>query len=143
MYPDSTLPPDPESAFTQEMTRLYEAENRDYTVIKDISELRGWDIMWLVRWKPGVIGFGARHIDTQAGYGIFKMGFAADSVFAHLQVRDASGIKPEATCCTEAGGNGFDNCIPCGKPATGYSREMLKTATGDRVYLIPTCDEHR
>ena len=48
----------------------------------------------------------------------------------------------QGVCCIEVGGDGFHDCIPCGKPATGFYRDMIKTHRGDIWFLIPYCEEH-
>lgn len=58
--------------------------DRAHNVITHLSELQGWDIVGLERWKPGVVRYTA---ERQLGSGRErKMGFAKDAVFAAVQL---------------------------------------------------------
>jgi hypothetical protein len=58
--------------------------NREHNVITSLEPLRGWEILTLERWKPGVVRFHARRI--YAGEAAFQMGYAKDELFACLQL---------------------------------------------------------
>jgi hypothetical protein len=76
------------SDFERECQRRYEAErdalNREHNVIEDLSELTGWQITGLRRWKDGVVQYTAfRRNGASAEQ---KMGYAKDEVFSAVQL---------------------------------------------------------
>lgn len=71
-------------AFDQAQQRLKRELDRAHNVITSLHELRGWDIVGLERWKPGVVRYTAeRQLGRKHER---KMGFAKDAVFSALQL---------------------------------------------------------
>lgn len=66
------------------MKREFEDANREHNVITSMTELLGWEIILIERWKPGVVRFYARR--PGSGGMEFQTGFADDEVFAAYQL---------------------------------------------------------
>lgn len=58
--------------------------NRAKNVIENLNELSGWEILFLERFKPGVVRYHARR---QLKHGCeFELGYAKDEVFKSVQL---------------------------------------------------------
>jgi|11BtaG_2_1085332.scaffolds.fasta_scaffold63884_3 hypothetical protein len=78
-----------DSHSTHKYQRRYEAEKKsldqNHNVIKDISELIGWTVTGLRRWKVGVVQYTAIQKFSVA-ITKHKIGYAKDEVFSSLQL---------------------------------------------------------
>lgn len=66
--------------YADEAARL----DREHNVIHSVLELRGWDVIGLERYKPGVIRYHARR--EVAGGVELRIGYAQDEVFSVWQL---------------------------------------------------------
>jgi hypothetical protein len=61
--------------------------DRVHDVITDIRELSGWEIMEILRHKPGVVRWAAERDGVVLGGRVRREGYAKDEVFARLQIQ--------------------------------------------------------
>jgi len=77
-----------DSHLTYKYQRRYEEEKKSFerynNVIKDISEIIGWTVTGLRRWKVGVVQYTA--IQKAGAITKHKIGYAKDKVFSSLQL---------------------------------------------------------
>lgn len=78
------IPPRSQKEYDEWIRSEKERLDREHNVIHSLSELRGWDIIRLERWKKGVVRYHAYRAVSSGGE--FKCGFAKDEVFAALQL---------------------------------------------------------